>query len=311
MEVVIDAAKRATDEKSFTDWLQEALTGEGMEAGVRNVVRWEELGWAWFNTVNRETTEPTSTDIIEKLPILDKNQRINELLDQLSAETDPQKKEQIKQHIERIKNASLNIQANPPSRYWIAPDGKEFPVHGSHGTWIQQDKNLKILKSYGIKNLIGLDNIWKQMLRDGWIRISNEPAGSGFQIEAPDLHNLPPYLDDFIARNFKQGDDILIGNGYDKGIFIDDPFPSIQKAVNKQLMRSKQASLDEVLDQTTQDAIASEYGPSMLIALRFYNDAVRYGQSPDRAVAYALEEVRRMRRPIEQKDFMEVLDTYF
>ena len=76
-------------------------------------------------------------------------------------------------------------------------------------------------------------------------------------------------------------------------------------------MRSKQASLDEVLDQTTQDAIASEYGASMLIALRFYNDAVRYGQSPDRAVAYALEEVRRMRRPIEQKDFMEVLDTYF
>jgi len=67
MEVVIDAAKRATHEKSFTDWLQEALTGEGMEEGVRKEVKWEELGWAWFNTVNRETTEPTPTDIIEKL----------------------------------------------------------------------------------------------------------------------------------------------------------------------------------------------------------------------------------------------------
>ena len=107
MEVVIDAAKRATDEKSFTDWLQEALTGEGMEEGVRKEVKWEELGWAWFNTVNRETTEPTSTDVIQNLPTLDKPKKIDELLEQLSIETDPDKKEQIKQHIERIKRGSL------------------------------------------------------------------------------------------------------------------------------------------------------------------------------------------------------------
>jgi hypothetical protein len=107
MSVVIDAAKRATDEKSFTDWLQEALTGEGMEEGVRKEVKWEELGWAWFNTVNRETTEPTSTDIIEQLPTLDKPKKIDELLEQLSIETNPAKKEQIKQHIERIKRAKL------------------------------------------------------------------------------------------------------------------------------------------------------------------------------------------------------------
>ena len=112
MEVVIDAAKRAIDEKSFTDWLQEALTGEGMEEGVRKEVRWEELGWAWFNTVNRETTEPTSTDVIEKLPTLDKPKKIDELLEQLSIETDPAKKEKIKQHIERIKRGSLNKKAD-------------------------------------------------------------------------------------------------------------------------------------------------------------------------------------------------------
>src|SRR5271157_4041582 len=87
MEVVIDAAKRTTDEKSFTDWLQEALTGEGMEEGVRKEVKWEELGWAWFNTVNRETTEPTSTDVVEQLPTLDKPKKIDELLEQLSVET--------------------------------------------------------------------------------------------------------------------------------------------------------------------------------------------------------------------------------
>jgi len=99
---------------------------------------------------------------------------------------------------------------------------------------------------------------------------------------------------------------------------IDDPFPSIQKAINKNLQQIatwaalKQASiLDEVLDQTTQDAIAAEYGPQMLIALRFYNDGVRYGQNPQRSMEYALEEVKRMGRSINQKDFLEVLNTYF
>jgi len=129
MSVVIDAAKRATDEKSFTDWLQEALTGEGMEEGVRKEVKWEELGWAWFNTVNRETTEPTSTDIIEQLPTLDKPKKIDELLEQLSIEQDDTKKEKIKQHIERIKRAKLlkaDFPTPPPQE---DPGSKEISVY--------------------------------------------------------------------------------------------------------------------------------------------------------------------------------------
>jgi len=692
MEVVIDAAKRATDEKSFTDWLQEALMGEGMEEGVRKAVKWEELGWAWFNTVNRETTEPTSTDIIKNLPTLDKSQKLDALLDQLSAETDPQKKERIKQHIERIKNASLNkqaairniliicagntcrspmaenilrsirpdlnvvsrglyategikmtqpaeealkeqgipynlhtskqvsaadvntadlilvmenwqkedlvelfpqaknktfligeaeivdpvgktpeeykktrdelaralnrfsslnkkalevtprnpkplielkitysdqeapavdeivsqmegarkkaresdlpfdiesiyktgfgnelwidvyatsveeavdkinsffqtafgqrkqisslqtislrkqanpqvqmhispednteeyttrvtaqftangkeignadlsweagfekpkgnkalylegiellpefrgkgygreaynliadyakkkgfkrvdlssegeaarfwehlkfkpfggkkdpgypyreytkklsnidVKANPPSRFWIAPDGTEYDAGSHHGVWIKTHKQL--LDSLGI-NTSTVGYTWDALINGGWVRVSNEPAGSGFQIQVKDVKNLPSFLDDFVAKHFSAGNVVEVGDQSGNLARVYDPFPSLQKAVNRSLslrqaasLNLKQAALlDEVLDQTTQDAIAAEYGPQMLIALRFYNDAVRYGQSPDRATAYALEETKRMKRPIEQGKFLEVLNTYF
>lgn len=434
MRVVIDASKRATDEKSFTDWLQEALTGEGMEEGVRKAVNWTELGWAWFNTVYRETTEPTSTDIIDKLPTLNKSKKLDELLDQLSIEKDPQKQEQIKQHIERIKNASLNKQANPETRLWVDPNGKEFPVNGIHGSWIKQ--NQKLLKQYEVLSTTSdikeenLYDTWMNMKKAGWVRVSNEPAGMGFQIEVNDIRHLPPFVDGIVDKYFTEGDTILVGSGDDKaGVEITNPFPSLQKAVNKELSRtkqafkkeikasveqvsgpggllinvlvnptaneilglakkanrhtlrglvdpntgdlyvweaylavhtsiisalgldincreinylgspyilnfsgetvlrmldiqkevreklnkaaSKQASLDEVLDQTTQDAIAAEYGPDILLALRFYNDAIKYGQPKDRALAYALEETKRMHHPVDQIKFLEVLNTYF
>src|SRR5579864_6921687 len=215
-----------------------------------------------------------------------------------------------------IKNKQANLikQANPPSRFWIAPDGKEFEVFSAgHGKWIQQ--NLKTLKQYGINPSEDLDKMNKEMYDRGWSRISNEPAGSGFQIQVADVNKVPSYLDDFIAKHFKKGETILVGDIDGEGIEITDPFPTLQKAINKKpkfWASQKQASLlDEVLDQTTQDAIASEYGPAMLIALRFYNDGIRYGQNPQRSMAYALDEIKKMGRPINQKDFLEVLDTYF
>lgn len=215
------------------------------------------------------------------------------------------------------KQSSLNKVARLKGKYWIDPNGKAFDVHGNHGLWIVN--NLDILnKEYGMqgKDRTDIYLVWDRMLKSGWTRISDEPAGTGFVISVQDIHNIPSYIDNFISENFSEGDVIKVGNGIgpDQGQFVEitDPFPPIQKAVNKELMHSKQASLlDEVLDQPTQDAIAAEYGPQMLIAIRFYNDAVRYGQSPDRAMAYALEEARRMNKQINQKDFLEVLNTYF
>jgi protein-tyrosine-phosphatase len=221
----------------------------------------------------------------------------------------------------KSKQANLNKQANPPSRFWIAPDGKEFEVAGIHWGWIKN--NLNILKQYGV-SFEGIPStsegpspaeLSSRLIDDyGWVRISDEPAGTGFQIEVKDTTNIPSFVDEFISKYFKPGDKIIVGDGHRGGIEITDPFPTLQKAVARERswVTAKQASiLDEVLDQTTQDAIAAEYGPQMLIAMRFYNDAVRYGQSPDRSMTYALSEVKKMGRPVDQRKFLEVLNTYF
>jgi hypothetical protein len=134
--------------------------------------------------------------------------------------------------------------ASPDSRYWIAPDGTEFPVSGIHPVWILN--NGKILKKYGINPKQATYEIHNQMMANGWSRISTEGGnGHGFQIEIADLNNIPPYLDDFVAKHFQQGDEILIGNGKEKGVFLRDPFPSLQKAVNKERTNPRYSSLRE------------------------------------------------------------------
>jgi len=135
-------------------------------------------------------------------------------------------------------NRPFSKKANPDSRYWIAPDGTEFPVSGIHPIWIQN--NGKVLKKYGINPKQATYEIHDQMMASGWTRISTE--GRGFQIEIQDLSNLPTYLDDFIAKHFQQNDEILIGNGKQPGVYIREPFPSIQKAVNKALQQQRMGS---------------------------------------------------------------------
>lgn len=140
----------------------------------------------------------------------------------------------------------LNKVANPASRFWIAPDGKEFPVPSAgHGAWIIQNKN--ILKQYGInlpnESFKKINVIWNQMIDTGWIRVGNEPAGTGFQIEVADLTHIPSSVDNIIAKYFKQGNMILLGDRHNRNIDIRDPFPSIQKAVNKALRNPVNAML--------------------------------------------------------------------
>jgi hypothetical protein len=137
---------------------------------------------------------------------------------------------------------ALLKQANPDSRYWIAPDGKEFEVAGVHGSWIAQ--NAKLLKQYGII-VRGKEDIHKaslEMKEKGWIRVSNEPAGTGFQIELVDMHRIPTFLDDFVAKHFKKGDEISIGDPSNV-VYVANPFPSLQRAINKELRQNRSASL--------------------------------------------------------------------
>ena len=124
------------------------------------------------------------------------------------------------------------------SRYWIAPDGTEFDAGTHHGVWVNQHP--KELKQYGIKNVSNLADAYAQMYASGWTRVTPE---RGFTVQVGDLRHIPSYLDNFIAENFKQGDSIRIGTDAEM-VEINNPFPSIQKAVNKQLMHSK-ASLKQ------------------------------------------------------------------
>ena len=114
-----------------------------------------------------------------------------EQLYELAGEVEPQS-------VVSKKLSKLDIKANPQSRYWIAPDGKEFPVAGVHGSWIEQNKNL--LKEYGInvspkKDIMKsqLTYIWEEMIDSGWVRISNEPSGMGFGIDLKDLRHIPSF----------------------------------------------------------------------------------------------------------------------
>jgi len=157
------------------------------------------------------------------------------------------KYEQLYELADEVEPASvvsnLNKKANPSTRYWIAPDGKEFPVSGIHPVWISD--NAAILKKYGIEvKGKATYEIHKEMLDTGWSRISNERRkdSNAFQIEVGNLGAIPPYVDDFIAKNYTQGETVLIGDGVNKGVFVQDPFPSIQKAVNKALRNPVNAS---------------------------------------------------------------------
>ena len=143
-------------------------------------------------------------------------------------------------HKQSFSKKEINKIANPPSRFWIAPDGKEFSTGSAgHGAWIKLNKDL--LNQYGV-NISTVGYTWPDMLKKGWIRVSNEPSGTGFTIEVNNLKNIPSYLDNFIAKYFKDGDIITIGS-QDNFIRVDNPFPTIQKAVNKALRNTVNAML--------------------------------------------------------------------
>jgi len=129
---------------------------------------------------------------------------------------------------------SFTKKATPPTRLWVAPDGTEFDAGGNHGAWIKNKNNLVILKKYGINTSKELYEIYAQMYASGWVRISNEPSGTGFQIQVGDINNVPSFVDDLIAKYFAPEDTVLIsGDERAPGVSLSDPFPSIQQAIRK------------------------------------------------------------------------------
>ncbi len=150
---------------------------------------------------------------------------------------DENKDEQPYSNIASAFRPAFSKKAGLDSRYWIAPDGQEFNAGTHHGAWVGQHAD--ILKQYGIKNATNLNEAYSQMLASGWSRASNE---RGFTIQVADLNHIPAYLDDFIAKHYQKGDVIRIGTDAQM-VEVADPFPSLQRAINKELRHSKKAAL--------------------------------------------------------------------
>jgi hypothetical protein len=146
--------------------------------------------------------------------------------------------------------------ANPDSRYWISPDGTEYNAGTHHGAWIKLNKDL--LNQQGI-NTSTIGYAWDSLIKNGWARVSNEPAGTGFQIQVDDLKHVPQFLDGFVSRNFMDGNVIEMGDQSGNLVRISDPFPSIQKAVNRALRMKQTASLKQAdLSGQTVNQIVNE-----------------------------------------------------
>lgn len=133
------------------------------------------------------------------------------------------------------KSASIK-KASLPTRFWIAPDGTRYDAGTHHGAWIKVNKEL-LVKKYGI-HFTSIGTTWTDMMNKGWVRVSNEPAGSGFHIQVLDMTRIPRFVDDLIAEYYDRGGVIGLGDQQGRHVEISDPFPSLQKVVNRYLQKS-------------------------------------------------------------------------
>src|SRR5579864_4530655 len=142
--------------------------------------------------------------------------------------------------------------ASLPNGYWIDPSGKRYPVTGLSGGMSHVDF---IYKHFGVGRK-DFDKKEKEMFKEGWSRISHDyTSEQQFFIQVGNLRNLPPYLDGFIAEFYKPNDPvkgILMEDGKEY-ITVNDPFPSLQEAVNEELKRPKiESSIDlPIIDPKT------------------------------------------------------------
>ena len=147
---------------------------------------------------------------------------------------------------------------------WLAPDGQFYAVDGIHLNWISENRD--IVKKYGFdltkleeadkseERYYAVDealhDIWDEMFYAGWVRINDNAGGtSNYIIHLDNLRNIPSHLDDFIAQN-NPGKELIVADNKRDHVRIDDPFPTLQKAVNKALQQkrlipAKKASFDD------------------------------------------------------------------
>lgn len=160
--------------------------------------------------------------------------------------------------IEKVINeASLNKQANYGHAYWIDPQGKIYTVRPrpprennkdlyTHGDWIADNEKL-LQEQYGINSIEDYNEVTEKMYTDGWARIGDSgSSGSGYGITVGDLNFIPKGVDVALSQFYTGGELMVEGEFDHRTVSIDDPFPSIQKAVNKALSQKRVSSLNKL-----------------------------------------------------------------
>lgn len=141
-------------------------------------------------------------------------------------------------------------EASVSSELWFDPNGKQYPVKRTHKEWIVENFAL-LHDQYGInvpesEHYEDLERPFQEMLKQGWVRVGavNKPSeADGFQfvVQVYDINKIPDFMNDFVVQTWKPNlqteygvPGIAIDNfdGSDD-IIIDNPFPTLQKAVRK------------------------------------------------------------------------------
>ena len=153
------------------------------------------------------------------------------------------------------KAASLKqaTRRNLSHAYWVDPQGKIYTVRPNeyskdlftHSDWVVANQDL-LKEQYGLT----LDlNCWKtmqEMYTAGWARIGDSGASdSGYGITVGDLQHIPEGVNNALSQ-FYTGGDLLVEGEFDhRTVIVDDPFPDLQKAVNKALQQKRMGSIKE------------------------------------------------------------------
>lgn len=168
----------------------------------------------------------------------------------------------LKQKEARIDSLTKDVTAIMQDyKAWLDPSGKEFHVDNTHDFWIA--KNLSKLQKLGIntrglplfnskvdgrdyvdEHLDIIQDIYHEMLSKGWVRVTSDEANVQFNIQVESLSSIPSFVDDFLAQMYDAQDDrtVALEDGKGTYVIVQDLFPSIQRAVNRELSHPNKIS---------------------------------------------------------------------
>ena len=119
----------------------------------------------------------------------------------------------------KMVHASIFVKSNLPKTFWIAPDGKPYPVEYTHDDWIY--KNLSLLKqTYGIdlqrlfkKELEkSPDKIVKYLINNGWVRVASAGNGRDYVVEVDNIRQIPTYAIDYLLGGISEDAVVVFEN---------------------------------------------------------------------------------------------------